>query len=549
VRGRLGRQLVGVGAAIALLVAAAPAARAKPDPPPLGNQALTDQALDLEAKVVDHLWYGQIHGVTFDSPAHLPGHVIGLHGGGDSGLWSGVYLAGQAFRYAVARHALAQAHGTKNREAAQAELDAAKARVDELVWSAHRRINISANWEPEPADPSRSPQDGGLGGVVHGEAGAAFRACFPAGVPSWQQDQSNRPNYYVFGPMAWDDNGDGVNDSSWYCEDASSRDTYAGTTFGLLTALDLVGSVDARLRQLIGADLMLMTDYLVRHGWSVVRPHTRISTEGSENFIFPLFVINPIAQLNMTQSARRAAQVMGTAADKAKWEAIWTAELLTQGPGLLPEALFNMQNFSSYYSFNLDHLTYFDTIREETNPVTRRFIAQNFAISDATTRDDINAHFEALTYGLTGEPARRQLAIQHLTDWRGYRATSEQNITNSTRCGKGLACVGEDAITLVQPTPLGPLSIPMPVNLNDPASVATPSTKLRAADPLPVMDRVRHEDFLWQRSPFKLDGGFNPYEREPGVDFLTPYWMLRYYTEVAPPTLAPLPPWVGPVAR
>jgi hypothetical protein len=53
----------------------------------------------------------------------------------------------------------------------------------------------------------------------------------------------------------------------------------------------------------------------------------------------------------------------------------------------------------------------------------------------------------------------------------------------------------------------------------------------QAVEPLPVADRV-HTDFLWQRSPFKLDGQYNPKQREAGVDYLLPYWMLRYYTEV-----------------
>src|SRR5439155_18752199 len=43
---------------------------------PLGDPALTDETVDLEAKMTDQLWYGQVQGVTFDSPEHLPGHVV-----------------------------------------------------------------------------------------------------------------------------------------------------------------------------------------------------------------------------------------------------------------------------------------------------------------------------------------------------------------------------------------------------------------------------------------------------------------------------------------
>ena len=34
--------------------------------------------------------------------------------------------------------------------------------------------------------------------------------------------------------------------------------------------------------------------------------------------------------------------------------------------------------------------------------------------------------------------------------------------------------------------------------------------------------------------------------REPGIDFLTPYWMIRYYSEVAPPASTPMPDFAGP---
>ena len=53
-------------------------------------------------------------------------------------------------------------------------------------------------------------------------------------------------------------------------------------------------------------------------------------------------------------------------------------------------------------------------------------------------------------------------------------------------------------------------------------------------------------DFLWQRPPTSLDGHDGPNAREPGIDFLTPYWMLRYYTEVGYPAYRPFPAWAGP---
>ena len=53
----------------------------------------------------------------------------------------------------------------------------------------------------------------------------------------------------------------------------------------------------------------------------------------------------------------------------------------------------------------------------------------------------------------------------------------------------------------------------------------------RACSPIPVNDRYP-TDFLWQRSPFQLSGGEDGTVPTPGVDYILPYWMARYYQVV-----------------
>jgi len=53
-----------------------------------------------------------------------------------------------------------------------------------------------------------------------------------------------------------------------------------------------------------------------------------------------------------------------------------------------------------------------------------------------------------------------------------------------------------------------------------------------SCDPLPVDLRV-NTDFLWQRSPFQLDGGGSGLIETAGIDYILPYWMARYYTVVS----------------
>jgi len=44
----------------------------------------------------------------------------------------------------------------------------------------------------------------------------------------------------------------------------------------------------------------------------------------------------------------------------------------------------------------------------------------------------------------------------------------------------------------------------------------------------------------------KLSGATSVTHQAPGIDYLLPYWMLRYYSEVAVPGLSPFPAWPGP---
>lgn len=500
--------------------------------PVAANAALNAEASALEARMPEHLWYGQVFGTYFSSPDRQPGEEIGLGSKGDSGLWSGVYLAAESFRYAVLKNDLAHARGAGDRAALEAQISEAKARIDTMLDMVHIRIHISKNWKREPADPSRAPQDGPLGGLYDAEEGLLFRNCFPAGVPSWQQDEGPNRHRQVFGPIPWDDG------RSYFCEDAASRDTYAGTTFGMLAAFDLVGPDDAALRHEIRDDIFTMVGYIARHGWGVWKPYSRVNTTGSENFIFPLFLINPQPRLNLAQAARHVADADGTLADRLRWGSYWSEELAAMGPLLAPEYLLAIESpNNSYYNFNLNHLTNFNVIREEPDPSVREYLKREFAIIDASTRDDVNAHFEAITFALTGERARLRRSIAHLGDWIAYR-NSTADPHNSARCGTDLRCVPQDLVDFHQRTPAGSQEVDIPGS----------STTMRSATPLLVEMRAPQQDFLWQRSPYQLDGGYDPQDEEPGVDFLLPYWMLRYYTEVAPPALAPFPKWDGPTA-
>jgi hypothetical protein len=151
----------------------------------------------LEEGIPDHLWYGQIFlDIRFATADRIPGQVVDIGPvAADSAIWSGHYLAAEAFRYAVARDKKANAKNYGQSVVWGHEMARAKQRVDLLAAGAHRNINISKNWK---AQELYSP-------AFDGEAGMLFRNSFPAGVPTWQQNQGPNRDNRIFGPILWDD--------------------------------------------------------------------------------------------------------------------------------------------------------------------------------------------------------------------------------------------------------------------------------------------------------------------------------------------------------
>jgi hypothetical protein len=536
----------------------APARAARPTACPTALACGDDVAamVDLETRMVDALQFGHAVPVVYDSAEQLPGHVVAAPYWGDTALWSGVYLAGEAMRYAVSKHYLTRGQGVpqRDRDFWTAQRAEALARVRDLLAAEHRDVSIAEDWKGElrvpprvnTADP-RGPHtlDFG-GGVVEGQRGMVTRGCTPVGLGPLgihppDVDPGNPVNDHSnhVEQITWT-HGDG---RTYYCETSPSRDTYAGLTFGMLTAYDLVGPDQPELRAQIRDDLLAMGDYLVKYGWSFVRPNGYVSTQSFENgFVEPLMVQVPLARLNMANAARHVAE---SPSDRQRWQAIWAEELASQGPLLGPSMeVDSFQPNEGYFKFNLHHLAGFNLLRTTSGP-EREVIARGFAVMDKTTRDDLNAHFEALTYAITGDPVRRDAAVEHLEQWRSYRAATSggRDVRNSDRCGSDLACVPHDQAELaVGGAPGG--SITWFPGAPD-APPLSSRAGLRAARPLPVSLRPAG-DFLWQKPPTELDGQQPASWREPGIDYLTPYWVLRYFTEVAPPNEAPLPEWLGP---
>lgn len=527
--------------------------------------------LDLEQKLnEDNFQYGKAVAAYWPTTDRVPGGATATGGWGDSGLWNGVYTGGQAYRYVTAKAHLKALPGQgkglgldkdddgvdDERDFWTEQRDDALAKIRESLKYQHVDINIAQDWHEEfqvpavnpngyPAGSDRHVADFG-GGIVQGEKGMIMRACTPVdatgptaiGNPSQDAAQPVNNNSNRVFQIRWT-SGDGV---LYNCETSPSRDTYAGLTFGLLTTYDLLGKDFPELADQIRGDLHAMGEFLVKYGWTYPRPHGYVSAQHTfDGFYSPdYFAQVPMARLNLVNAVRHVLADGDDPVAKAKWDALWAEELATQGPSLaVSMEVDSLQPNDGYYKFNLHHLTAFNLLRTTTG-LERDVIARGVAIMDKTTRDDLNAHFQTIMYAMTGETSRRDDAVTYLRQWKQYRTNTGhgQVIRNSTRCGADIECVPTDQYEI--DTPAGPLAW-----FPGQAALTGGQPKLRASRPLPVPDRAP-SDFIWQRPPTNLDGQEAPNGREPGIDYLTPYWLLRYFTEVEVPALQPLPEWAGP---
>lgn len=532
-----------VALACAVFVGVAPPATASGDP--LSSPAFAAEVARVEeANRANHIWWGHLAEVTYDEPALTSpdrSHVVDVSGLGDGTIWTGNYVWAETYRYLVRRQ----------EQADPVELSRIRAGIDEIVNGFHRRINIAKNWKAEPCGatppPGTAGQSGESCGVVDGEAGILFRNCVPAALltdpnPRFQAlaRPSGRPSFH--GPFPFDENDDGTSDGNWYCDDAVSRDMYAGAITGLWTFIEHFPASDPMVIK-AARDLMTIEDYFNRHGYSIVYPHTTYGN-GIDNFAFPLFAYNPEPRINMALAAHRAAQIAGTALDKVHFGAIWDEEYTSQVGLLTPEFLLAIESSNQgYYNFNLNHLTNIATILYVDDPKRRAALRDAFSIIDTSTRDDVNAEFESLTYLITGEQLRFDLAARHTVEQaQARRLESTQPAKNTVdRCGVDYTCVPEDEVHVFTATPDGG-----EVERVIPGSSAT----LRSLYPLPVDQREHHQDYAWQRPPYSVRGideagGFYiaPIEagkEYTGADILFPYWALRYGREVLHPQSNPL---------
>jgi len=367
-----------------------------------------------------HMPYGTIIDPVFATPASE--EIVGYSRGGNSAIWTGHYLAAEAFRYRV----------TGSPEAfdnLRRALNGIRSLVDITGTDLLARCLI----------PTDSPY---ADAIITEEAGHGIF------TGTWE----NKFYYWI---------GNTV------------RDEYTGVFFGLGVAYDFVENPEVRsaIRELVTR----LLDFLLLNDWAVVMPDGGITT---------VFWVRPDQQLSFLQVGR---QVNPDRFDSTyRKYRFWHAASV-----VAPISYDVVDDHNSYFKFNLNTITLYNLIRLEDSSFYRSVYMKAYDIMRRTTDDHGNAHFNMIDRALTGTTSRDAETRNLLEDW--LRRSRRDEWVDWRGDARYPAC-GED----------------------------------RACDPVSIVDRVR-TDFLWQRSPFLLYGGGQGLIEGPGIDYILPYWMARYY--------------------
>jgi hypothetical protein len=211
------------------------------------------------------------------------------------------------------------------------------------------------------------------------------------------------------------------------------------------------------------------------NGWSVRMPDGSFSTT---------FMGRPDQQLSLLQVGRHV--------NPARFDLLYRIHrALLAGTVRLPMQGECGDTHGSYFKFNLDYINLYNLIRleEPGSPFLALYLNAYDVLRGCTGTHD-NAHFNMIDRVIKGPLASRDADTQRFLDLWVLRPRRDDPVDRSAEyaaCGPNLAC-----------------------------------------EPLPV-DKRPTNDFLWQRDPYTLSNGGSGLVEFPGIDFILPYWMARYY--------------------
>ncbi|MDF1664371.1 MAG: hypothetical protein P1V97_21580 [Planctomycetota bacterium] len=272
-----------------------------------------------------------------------------------------------------------------------------------------------------------------------------------------------------------------------------SRDQYIGVMMGLGQTYHRVPALRSDVAPLIDRILT----YLDRHDWVAYQPDDVTMTV--------TFGTNPSVVLSFLR--------VGALTNPGKWGAVYQRHAPMASIFWLPTWVSAQEVHESYYKFNLGHSTLLNLLELETDPAQYRDYLKGLRMLRQAIGHHGNAWFNSV-YAMALPPSRMTMGpqIKNELDRFALRPRRGQTIRNSLD-----PSIAKTTITITTPNAGGAPG----------GAVSTgPRSKEVASTPLPV-ERRAPADFLWQRSPFSLDGSYAPERQKPGVDLVLPYWFAR----------------------
>lgn len=424
------------------------------------------------------------------------GDLLGYDDQQDSAIWTGTYLAAQAFRYAATDDPVEKQDALRSARSAAQTLH--------LFLEVTDHAGLLARF----AGPLS-------------ETGIYLRGGKPCG--------SSAPDAAGLCCAINNDCAQSTRDPELFWLGGTTRDQYSGWFFGMGIAHRLID--DPELRQLIQGDMQQVTTALHEQKWMIKGPGGK--STGTASAIEPLM---QAAWLLLTAEA---------AGDSNPQFSRWYEDLVRDPARLgflLAEDDFDWTNrYMQYYAFNLDFLAFYNLIQLE--PRAERKQAYLKVLEDHPYREvkgTGNSFFDyiALAVGASvpeGTLASARETLKHFPEPPNRWTCIVPPKSEISRTSIDLFAASE----LVDP----------------PKPNVPPKILPQSRQPYPQESRCR-EDFAWQQSPTAIcccpvpdserwtafqcacsslpaptPGEVRIY---PGVDYLVAYWMGRYHQFLKP---------------
>ncbi len=440
--------------------------------------------------------YGGTCEVIFADPELT--QVKMLDGIGDSTIWTGTYLASQAFRFAVEHSPEALKNARK----------------------AFRALHYHL--------------------IATGKKGLLARYVGPLRLPFWTKGEEgclkNERCHIIPCPEGA---GFSSQDKCFWLGDVS-RDQYTGWWFGIALAYDLIN--DEELRSWIKKDVRTIIDQLIKDDFVI------IDVDGKPTGAGKVMAAMKFDWLKISAHILKDSELEKRYEKEVSLHWLWNIIASDR----------RLNQYFEYFAFNLDHQTYYNLIRLEDSPHRKKYFQKVFKEKVwGYTRGTDNVFFDYIAMAVLGRTdpelvARSREILEKFPSPPNRLVRVELKPLPVRKSSVQLCKFNYDVVWLACKLGIakeeyfgGKLMYFFPI----------------ASEPQPFECRPK-SDFIWQRSPYPLADVWSPrfscqdmsrthkkkictdpsagidrvkiemqrgYKVYPGVDYLVAYWMGRYY--------------------